>query len=84
VCHAGQRWPLAPSGVPQSDIEAVKWYRAAAENGASDALYAMGQFYMFGRGVDRDPSIATSWWQKAAEKGYPPALHNLGIPTEMA
>ena len=50
--------------------EAVKWYRAAAEQGQSEAQYELGVMYADGSGVPRDHSEAVKWCQKAAAQGH--------------
>ena len=37
--------------IPQNDVEAVKWYRLAAEAGNADAQYNLGVMYARGKGV---------------------------------
>ena len=37
-------------GVEQDYVEAVSWYRLAAEQGYADAQYALGAAYSQGRG----------------------------------
>ena len=42
-------------GVPQDDVEAVKWYRLAADQGHDAAQYLLGVMYNSGRGVPHVP-----------------------------
>ena len=42
------------TGVPQNDVEAVKWYRNAAEQGSDQAQLALRLMYEAGRGVPED------------------------------
>jgi TPR repeat protein len=55
-------------GVPQSDEEAVKWYRLAAEQGDADGLFNLAVMYDDGRGVAENrkkPSGCTALpWHK--------------------
>ena len=45
-------------GVPQSDTEALKWYRLAADQGFSSAQYCLGVMYANGQGVPKNMIIA--------------------------
>ena len=56
-------------GVPQSDTEAVKWYRLAAEQGNALAQYNLGWMYQYGRGVKKSRKTAIMWYEKAAAQG---------------
>jgi TPR repeat protein len=38
-------------GVPQDDVEAVRWFRLAAEQGLALAQYFLGRSYDNGNGV---------------------------------
>ena len=48
-------------GVPENDVEAVKWYRKAAEQGHSHGQIALGYMYMLGEGVPKDVIRAYMW-----------------------
>ena len=65
------------TGVPQDDVEAVKWYRKAAEQGNAgpDQPRLM---YADGKGVPKDDAEAVKWYRKAAEQGDASAQSNLG------
>ena len=66
-------------GVPQEYKEAVRWYRAAAEQGDRDAQFSLGFMYDEGRGVTQDYKEAVRWFQAAAEQGDASAQNNLGV-----
>jgi TPR repeat protein len=66
------------NGVPQSDNQAVKWYRAAAEQGNATAQNDVGLMFRLGRGVEQDKVEAVKWYRKAARQENPNALFNLG------
>jgi uncharacterized protein len=55
--------------VTQSDAEALRWYRAAAEAGDDYAPFALGEMYREGRGVARDWQLARRWYQVAMARG---------------
>ena len=64
--------------VPQSDTEAVRWYRLSAEQGYSSAQDSLASMYFYGYGVPQDYLQAVGWWQKAAEQGHSDAQATLG------
>jgi serine/threonine protein kinase/TPR repeat protein len=63
--------------VPQSDAEAVKWYRNAAVQGLVEAQVALARMYVTGRGVAKDPAEADKWLHKAVERADGLRLNNL-------
>jgi TPR repeat protein len=66
------------NGVPQSDEQAVEWYRKAAEQGNAAAQNDLGLMYLAGRGVEKNKEEASKWSHKAARQKYPVAMFNLG------
>ena len=66
-------------GIPKDAVEAMKWYRKAAENGHARAQYFMGKSYHSGEGVPKDQVEAFKWWRKAAEQGHATSRFNLGV-----
>ena len=52
-------------GVPQDDVEAVRWWRLAAEHLHIVAICHVGLAYEEGRGVPRDPAEAVTWYRQA-------------------
>jgi hypothetical protein len=65
-------------GVPQDYIEAVRWYRKAADQGYAHAQNNLGAMYYEGHGVPEDDAEAVKWYRKAADQSYASAQHNLG------
>jgi TPR repeat protein len=59
-------------------IEAVKWYRKAAERGNAKAQCFLGHCYVYGSGVAEDEVEAVKWFHKSAESGYANAQRWLG------
>ena len=55
-------------GVPQDYMEAVKWYRMAAEQGEAWAQSNLGLMYANGRGVAQDYIEAHKWFNLAASR----------------
>jgi len=71
---------LTGQGVPQDDVEAVRWYRLAAEQGQAAAQSSLGAMYANGRGgVPQDDVEAVRWIRQAAEQGYALAQWSLGL-----
>ena len=56
-------------GVPQDYVEAVKWYRLAAEQGHAYAQNKLGNMYQFGEGLTQDILEAMRWFRLAADQG---------------
>ena len=76
----------------QCDVEAVRWYRKAADQGDADAQGKLGVTYQQGRGVAQSDVEAVRWWQKAADQGNAGAqamvgmnlLDGRGVPKDLA
>ena len=64
--------------MPQDYIQAVEWFRKAAEQGFADAHYNLGNMYANGWGVRQDYEQAVQWFRKATNQGHAGALHNFG------
>ncbi len=60
-------------------VQAVRWYRKAAEQGNAQAQLSLGLCYHNGEGVARDMSQAVEWYRKAAESGNVQAQASLGL-----
>ena len=56
-------------GVKQDDVEAVKWYRKAAEQGNANAQFLLGFSYILGKGVQVNKALAKEWFSKACDNG---------------
>jgi TonB family protein len=69
-------------GAAKDEVEAVRWYRKAAEAGNALGMLNLGVSYEYGRGVGKDESEAVRWYRKAAEAGEMHALTNLGFMYE--
>ena len=66
-------------GVAQSDTEALKWYRRAADQDHARAQNNLGVMYGSGRGVAQNDTEALKWYRRAAEQGFAAAQTNLGF-----
>jgi TPR repeat protein len=76
--EVGNRY-YSGEGVPQDDVEAVKWYRKAADQGYAAAQFNLGNSHRTGEGVPQDDVEAVKWYRKAADQGDSAAQFNLGI-----
>ena len=63
----------------KDQVEAVKWYRKAAEQNHAKAQYNLGVCYAHGEGVAKDQVEAAKWYRKAAEQNFAPAQFNLNV-----
>ena len=51
-------------------LEAVRWYRRAAEQGDQMAKFMLSTMYAYGEGVQQDDSEAMKWYRKAVEQRH--------------
>jgi TPR repeat protein len=73
--QAGDR---IPSGVKADPVEAVKWYRLAAEQNHTEAIQHLGMIYVTGQGVTQDVVEGAKWFMKGAELGNADCWWGLG------
>ena len=66
-------------GVAKDEVEAVKWYRKAAEQKYAEAEYFLGVCYDQGQGVAQDHAEAVKWYREAANQEYAEAQNELGL-----
>jgi TPR repeat protein len=64
--------------VKQDYVEAMKWYRMAADQGNSEAQSTLGVFYKNGLGTKQDNAEAFKWYRKAADQGDALAQWSIG------
>ena len=60
-------------------MEAVRWYRKAADQNLALAENSLGACYSNGQGVAKDQAEAVKWFRKAAEQKDAYAQKNLGV-----
>lgn len=58
---------------------AVKLYKAAAEQNHAEALYVMGRLTASGEGVLKNPQVAVRYYERALSAGYAKAGFYLGM-----
>jgi TPR repeat protein len=56
-------------GIPNDDVEAVKWFRLAAAQGDATAQKNLGWMYFYGAGVPENAVEAVSWFRLSAVSG---------------
>jgi TPR repeat protein len=60
-----------------NELQAVKWYRKAADGGNAGAMTNMGRMFALGQSVKQNCAVAKLWFDKAAVAGNEPAIANL-------
>lgn len=58
--------------------QAFEWFQLAANQGAAEAQYKLGEYYEHGVNDWTDLKAAFEWYTKAADQGYVAAIYNLG------
>jgi TPR repeat protein len=70
----GDAYKNGLEGIVQPDpVQAMKWYRMAADQNDATGLYLVGRMYEEGRGVPASTEEAKKWYLTAAQKGSPQA-----------
>jgi TPR repeat protein len=64
-------------GVSPDPVEAVKWFKKAAEQGLAAGQNNLGWMYEYGLGVSKNYAEAKKWYEKRAEQGKSLAKANL-------
>jgi TPR repeat protein len=62
-----------------TDVEAVKWYRLAADQGLASAQGGLGWMYAQGQGVAQDYVLAHMWSNLAASREKDATLRDMAI-----
>jgi TPR repeat protein len=63
--------------LPPDEGEALRWFRASAEDGNRQAMEAVGRMYQKGQGTPRDDSEAAKWFRRGAEAGQRDAMREI-------
>ena len=77
VGSTGAVWACARDLQQRND-----WYRRAAEHGNPVGQWALGNFYQFGDGMDKDMRAGAAMVRRAADQGFVPAEVRLGLMSE--
>jgi TPR repeat protein len=70
-------WVDAPND--PNFVEAMKWYRAAADEGNTGAMANIGWMFALGKGAIENCALARQWFAKAAAAGNKTASENLRV-----
>lgn len=62
-------------GVPADAVQAINWYRRAADHGVAEALSELGDFYSLG--TERSCKDAVKWYRAAADYNLSYAFYRL-------
>ena len=65
-----QAWLGYLLDLAEENVESVRWYRAAAEQGNKEGMAGLADMYAKGEGVERDLAEARSLYEKAADAGH--------------
>ena len=65
-----QAWLGYLLDLAEENAEAVRWYRASAEQGNKEGLAGLADMYAKGEGVDKDLTEARMLYEKAADAGH--------------
>lgn len=65
--------------VPKDVANAIKWYRKAAEQNNTEAMFCLSEIYRNGFDIEKDEKQGIMWLQKAANQGHVLAQCDLGI-----
>ena len=68
-----------PNEYRKSLSEAVKWYKAAAEQNHAEALFVLGRLSASGEGMSKNLSGAVEYYERAAALGHAEAGFYLGL-----
>lgn len=70
-------------GVPEDEVQAIFWWKKAAAQGYSEAMFQLGSAYLFGSQAAKtvpDPDReAATWYFQAASAGHAEAQYHLGL-----
>lgn len=70
-------------GVPEDEKQAIYWWKKAAAQGYTEAMFQLGSAYLFGSQIAKivpDPDReAAMWYFQAASAGHAEAQYHLGL-----
>lgn len=73
-----QSTKTVPAALNSEEVEKVKYYRLAANQGQAYSQYLLGRAYETGKGVEQDYQEAARWYNLAADQGYAAAQYEIG------
>ncbi|KAG0221754.1 hypothetical protein BGW41_006544 [Actinomortierella wolfii] len=76
----GYSWnDVTGQGIEQNDMEAVKWFAEAANQGHAEEQFCIGMMFMEGRSVEKCEATALEWFLRADGQGEVNAQCTIGI-----
>jgi TPR repeat protein len=70
-----EEWKAITASEPRS---AAQWMLQGANLGNADAQTVLGQWMLYGHGLEPDPAQAFAWFLKAAVQGHPMGMNMVG------
>jgi TPR repeat protein len=64
--------------IPRNVELGAEWFLKSAKQGHTEAQFATGRCYFYGRGVPRDKVLGVEWYHQAALKDHKQATYALG------
>ncbi|MCX6972989.1 MAG: tetratricopeptide repeat protein [Verrucomicrobia bacterium] len=64
--------------IPRNMELGAEWFLKSAQQGHTEAQFATGRCYFYGRGVPRDKVLGVEWYHQAALKDHKQATYALG------
>ena len=64
--------------LPRNVELGAEWFLKSAQQGHTEAQFATGRCYFYGRGVPRDRVVGAEWYHQAAMKDHIQATYELG------
>ena len=61
---------LTGQTVEPDTLKAVSWYKLAASQNQTDAMFLLGKLYGNGRGIDKDVDKAFKYFKESADSGF--------------
>ena len=77
----GASWSALPASAQQRLGAAITYWRAAANEGCSEAQFYLGSMFEKGRGVVKNDVESSQWYRKAADQGNVNAQYKLATCT---
>jgi TPR repeat protein len=74
----GNRYLNGGEGLSKNYMEAIRWYRKAADQEHTDAQFNLAQMYEDGTGVKKNMHEAVKWYTRSAEQGFAESQYRLG------
>lgn len=70
-------------GVGKDQMQALTWWKKAAEKGVAEAQVHLGECYELGECVPKDHTEAVKWYRRASEQGLGDAQNHLGLSYDL-